>query len=182
MEIMSYTILKLVLDALQIVGYPYFKIPNTDDKYKIQSRERIFCYELYHRMRQIQDNYCKDLTLNGELNKKGRTCFNNEIPDFLFHIPETDNFNEAIIEVKNTLSIIEDLQKIDNFINAHNYKLGILLIYNYTFSKVQKEFKSLKENLANIKNKENIYIIVASDPGHIKHKLLSDMLESGVTL
>jgi hypothetical protein len=181
MEIMSYTILKLVLDALYNVGYSYFKIPTTDDKYKTQNRERVFCYELYHRIRQIQDNSCKNLTLNGELDKRGRANYNNEIPDFLFHIPGTNNFNEAIIEVKNTLQIIGDLQKIDKFISEHNYKLGILLVYNHTFSKVQKEFKSIKEDLANIKNKENIYIIVASDPVHIKHKLLSDMLESGVT-
>jgi hypothetical protein len=179
MGITSYTILKLVLDALQIVGYPYFKIPTADDEYKVQ-RERVFCYELYHRMRQIQDNYCKDLTINGELDKRGRKNYNKEIPDFLFHIPGTNNFNETIIEVKNTLQIIGDLQKIDNFISEHNYKFGILLIYNNTFFKVQKEIKFIREDLANIKNKENIYIIAASDPGHIKHMLLSDVLESGV--
>ncbi|MCL2804569.1 MAG: hypothetical protein FWD26_01340 [Treponema sp.] len=181
MEIMSYNILKLVLDALQIVGYPYYKVPTTDDRNKLQNRERVFCYEFYHRMRQIQDNHCKELTLNGELDKRGRINYNNEIPDFLFHIPGTDSNNEAIIEVKNSLQIITDLQKIDRFINEHNYKFGILIIYNNTFSKVQKEVKNSREKLTNIKNKENIYIIAASDHAHIKHILLSDILDSGAT-
>jgi len=70
------------------------------------------------------------------------------------------------------------LQKIDRFINEHHYKFGILIIYNNTFSKLQEEVKTSREELTNIKNKENIYIIAASDPAHIKHMLLSDILDS----
>jgi len=50
MEIISYNILKLILNTLQIVGYPYYKVPTTDNKNKLQNRERVFCYELYHEM------------------------------------------------------------------------------------------------------------------------------------
>ncbi|MCL2764071.1 MAG: hypothetical protein FWD40_02170 [Treponema sp.] len=181
MEIISYNILKLVLDTIEHVGYNFFKVPTTDDKQILLNSERVFCYELYHRIRQLQDNYCKELTLNGVLDNKRRINYKNEIPDFLFHIHGTTSCNGAIIEVKNTLQIITDLNIIDKFINEYNYKLGILLIYNYTFSKVQKEFKNSKEEYTNIKNKENIYIIAASDPGHIKHLLLSDILEYGAT-
>jgi hypothetical protein len=174
MEIVHYSILKLVLTAIELVGYDYFKVKTSNDG--IQNRERVFCYELYHRLRQIQDNYCKDLTINGELDKRGRSAFSDEKPDFLFHIPGTDDNNAAIIEVKNTRENIEnDIQKMNVFIEKYKNQMGISIIYNQTFSSVEKHIKGIDE-LKFIKNKEIIFVIAASDPAHIKCKSLLEIM------
>ena len=176
MEIIHYTILKLVLNAVENMGYPYFKVLASDSPKQTQEREKVFCYEFYHRLRQIQDNYCKDLTLHSEFDRI-KTLYNrNEMPDFIFYISETDYSNAAIIEVKNTRQMMEnDIQKIENFINQNKCKMGISLIYSQTFFSVEKYIKGIDE-LHEIKNKDNIFIIAASDPGHIKYKSLMDII------
>ena len=175
MEIIHYTILKLVLNAVENVGYPYFKVLASDSPKKVLEREKIFCYELYHRMRQIQDNYCKDLTLNSEYDRFRALYKRNEMPDFLFYISETDYSNTAIIEVRNTRQMMEnDIHKIEEFINQNKCKMGISLIYSKTFSSVEKYIKG-NDELYELKNKENIFIIAASDPAHIKCKSLMEI-------
>ena len=174
MDSFHYNILNLVGRAAENVGYPYYKVTTSENPQKLHDRERVFCYELYHRMRQIQDNYCKDLTINGELDKSGRLDYDSEKPDFLFHIPGTDNHNEAIIEVKNVLQVEADLKKINVFIKHHKYKVGILFVYNHSLIAVEKFIKKNNE-LFDIECKDKIYIIAGNDPAHIKCKSLMEI-------
>ncbi len=84
--------------------------------------ERTYCYELYSRMRKVQDDKnFNDFTIHGEPEKARTTFFKSIIrrleslrkegesdvdfqkramPDFLVHIPYDVNGNIAIIEVK----------------------------------------------------------------------------------
>ena len=172
MEIIHYSVLRLVLNAVENIGYPYFEVPTIDNPRKLQERERVFCYELYHRMRQTQDNYCKSITLNSKSNRAKRISLHSETPDFIFYVSETDANDTAIIEVRNTRRMIEnDIQKIDDLISQDKCKVGISLIYSQTFSSVEKYIKSLDE-LREIENKDSIFIIAASDPAHMKYKSL----------
>jgi hypothetical protein len=164
------------MKAAENVGCNYYKTPSNNLE-KQQNRKQIFCYELYHRMRQLQDNHCKELTLNGELDKSGRAVYNDGKPDFLFHVSGTDSFNEAVIEVKNTLHIKEvkeDIQKINAFIKGHEYKIGILFVYDHALPTVKKFINAIRE-LDTLESKDSIFVIVAKDPWHIKAISLSEI-------
>jgi len=171
----SRDIINLVIEAIKNVELKYYEIITPEKK--IQYRERVFCYELYHQMRIILTNNCSDLTLNGELDKNGRLNYDNEKPDFLFHIPET-KINEAIIEVKNKLEekdVIIDIEKLENFINKHEYKIGIFLLYNHSFSDEKQKIKNILEK-CEVKNKEKIFIITTSNPSEVECKVYSEIL------
>ena len=54
-------------------------------------RERVFCYELYHRIRCLQNNgRLPCIHIHGEIDKSGHALFEREDqknPDFIFHVP-----------------------------------------------------------------------------------------------
>jgi len=174
---MENNIVKLVIEAIKNVSNDYIRIERADGGQ--QYRERVFCYELYHQMRQIQDDFCKSLIINGELDKRSYSGFNNKVPDFLFHVPGNNDNNEAIFEVKNTLEnkdeIINDFKKIDKFINEHGYKIGIFLLYNHSFSDEKQKIKNILEK-CEVKNKEKIFIITTKNPSEVECKVYSEIL------
>ena len=86
---------------MKLVGPEYFKIITTYNTGGI-IRERVFCYELYHQLRQILP---KDdpITLHAEIDKRGHIDFgpdDRRNPDFIFHTPGTHKGNTLVIEVK----------------------------------------------------------------------------------
>jgi len=104
------------------------------------NKERIFCYELYHQMRIIQE-FCEyDLDfvkIEGERDKRDEQQKKfKKIPDFIIHQPRSNN-NYLIMEVKKASSTPEDMKKdikkLKLFMNLSsnglNYKYGIFLIF-----------------------------------------------------
>lgn len=117
----------------------YFKteIIIANSKSKIVYRERIYCYELYHQMR---NNWPQDgtLILFGEYDKNGsqffaRTSVRGAKPDFSIHTPGKSDANLLAIEVKPVTArlkyIQSDLKKLHGFLKEANFSFGIFLIY-----------------------------------------------------
>ena len=95
-------------------------------------RERVYCYELYHRMRLRWPDGCPYF-LNGEIDKQGHPDFPDVSPkpDFLVHLVGHDD-NDTIIEVKSANAdregIEKDLATLLHF-RKYGYKRAIFLIF-----------------------------------------------------
>jgi hypothetical protein len=189
----------LIKNALKNIEKKYYKFPTfTDSGKKYITRERVFCYELYHQMRTIQkendkndENYkLKKLTLNGEPDKSGHQYIQNALnPDFIFHIPGTmDNF--AVIEVKgydHQKSLIKndlckDLCKLTEFVQNNGYEYGIMLIFNYSIEKaipviqeIVKESCFCLQNDQDIRNK--LFILCTPRNCSLESKSLSEIFK-----
>jgi hypothetical protein len=101
------------------------------------SRERVYCYELYHQMRGLWPLPC-EFTLSAEVDKQGHRLMEqmglgDTKPDMIVHVPGSMENNQAIIEVKRVgaslKDIATDLSKLCRFQAAANYRRGIYLFY-----------------------------------------------------
>ncbi len=116
--------LRLVTDwlvcASSLIGEEYIQLPVADGDPHF--RERVYCYELYHRWRCHWGQGFR-FSLCGELNKRGYPliCGTNLVrtmPDFLVHVPGEigEMTNLLVMEVKSARGemkkIVEDLEKL----------------------------------------------------------------------
>jgi len=99
-------------------------------------RERVYCYELYHRLRQVlTDDY--DYRLDGELDKSGHPLIHHTVgpvkPDFLVHERGEMNRNLVVVEIKPITVREEGLEKdfrtLQAFVSRAQYFRAIYLIY-----------------------------------------------------
>lgn len=106
-----------LLCASSQVGPDYFQLPvagQEDPEY----RERVYCYELYHRWRaHWPDGF--PFTLGGEIDKSGHPLIRGGAkPDFLVHVPGRMT-NLLIVEVKPFnrpwADMVIDLKKLTRF-------------------------------------------------------------------
>lgn len=108
-----------------------------------QYRERVWCYEFYHRLREIKlpDN---ELIINGEVDKSGNNNFIDKInPDFIIHKQGSSDKNLCVIEVKLRLDydgINKDFCSLTKMMNKHKYQNGIFILINYSFGELKKLF------------------------------------------
>jgi hypothetical protein len=134
-------IIQLFINGIKNITQDYYNLRTTYEPCGIV-RERVFCYELYHRIRKLletDEELNKLLTLNGEIDKREHREFDpgdQKNPDFVFHIPGKMEGNTTIIEVKGSMEtdgylegIIKDLETISTFINKYHYLFGIITIY-----------------------------------------------------
>lgn len=130
---------EIFLDTLKKVGYlindDYFNIKFSNElKYKgyeIKHRERVYCYELYHKLRCSIGNV-GPIILHAEIDKtKHHIIKKNYKPDFVFHIPGEMEDNFFIMEVKHidNTKIMADTKKIIKFLKEYNYQYGINLLF-----------------------------------------------------
>jgi len=112
----------------------YFKIAMTNLKGH-RFRERIYCYELYHQLRSVLQNF--PYTLQGEMDKIGHPIIHRKIgavkPDFILHKPGTMENNFVVMEVKplnnaNKSQLKKDLDTLTRFLDLGYYR-AIHLIY-----------------------------------------------------
>lgn len=157
---------KLIL-SINNVNSDFFQIP-TEYKPDGISRERVFCYELYHQLRMVLGNDYP-FSLHGELDKSGHISFPRVlqgIPDFLVHQPGTHKGNMVIMEVKgifNSKNIILDLKKINGFISHPeiNYRYGVFILYNYTFDDFMTRISIDRLRQIPCETDQKIYLICA---------------------
>jgi len=116
---------------------------------RLQSIERVFCYELYHRYKTFIDHnvqYYHGYRLDGEISK----CCTNEFtslgydiiftsvnPDMVLHHSQIDsstNNQKLAIEVKSPIkndnAIIRDIVKCYNYILNLNFNRAVFLMFN----------------------------------------------------
>ncbi len=125
-------------DATQRVAAEHFVVPyDSGNGIKRVYRERAYCYELYHQLRNSWGAF--PYTLNGELSKARHPRFRNlrleKSPDLLAHRPGTSTDNLVIVEVKNVAglswqAVRKDLETLWRFVSAPvSYERGVLLVY-----------------------------------------------------
>lgn len=160
-------LLPIVKKALTQITSDYFKIITTYDRSGI-IRERVFCYELYHRIRNLMDESEIDFNtvLNGEINKRGHLGFAEEDrkdPDFVFHVHGNFEDNTIVMEVKGRIDQLAGLKKdfatLLKFTTDYQYKLGILIIYNHSLSDLFKVFDNEMKELPRVEGSDKILII-----------------------
>lgn len=151
------TFLSLLRRGCSDLGAEYFQMPQADSDSVY--RERVYCYELYHRIRASWG--ALGYTLGGEVDKNGHaffreTPFANAKPDFLVHDPGSMNRNLAVVEVKSatsdTASVIEDLEKLSWFCDNAGYYGGIQVIYGSSWTSRRNQalaawFKKKQQNI-----------------------------------
>lgn len=152
----------LIKEALTKISIKYFQQP-TIEKDRFKYGERVFCYELYHQLRCLQEKFY-GLEISGEAVKskfQSTDLTNNKIPDILIHNFGHHDNNEVIIEVKTdidsfTNGIDKDFEILNTFTHEQSvfkYKLGISLVVNYDFEKFINEnntkAKELKSHIEN---------------------------------
>jgi len=96
--------LRALKEASGNIGEYYFKVAMANLK-GYRFRERVYCYELYHRLRlALPPDAIFPYTLQGEMDKDGHPIIHKVVgavkPDFILHKPGTMNDNLLVIEVK----------------------------------------------------------------------------------
>jgi hypothetical protein len=132
-------IIDLIQEAANKVPKSYLKVPTRSNPAGIV-RERVFCYELYHQMRLGQGSE-PFFVINGEIDNRGILEFrkeNRKNPDFIFYANHNIGLDTIAMEVKGKISskgkIIEDFEKLLNWIYHEEYEFGVFLLYNYSLT------------------------------------------------
>ena len=117
--------LNLVVESLEAVDRQYGRF------FGESLYERVFCYEFYHQLRLRLTKRSSSLVLHGDLEKRYREI--DLAPDFIFHLPDVDEENFVVIEVKTTersdSDIERDLSKLRKFmLEELGYQVGLLII------------------------------------------------------
>lgn len=185
---------KMILDALAGIDRNYYSLQTASNIKPIIRRERIFCYELYHRMRCIQEAKPEEykFKINAEPDKRGHSEFNGENPDFIFHQQETMNNNLLVLEAKthsekNKNDIEKDFLKLKCFIQCYMYKWGAFLYFGGNQVEFSKKMKvcllrlrldeEITKNKETFKVADRIYLLCRKDSEDKSEMiLLSDML------
>ncbi|MBX3426061.1 MAG: hypothetical protein KF688_10310 [Pirellulales bacterium] len=125
--------------ATEAIHADYFLLPI--DGGPAVSRERVYCYELYHQLRLRWPEGC-DYSLGGEVDKRNHPILKDLeadrcIPDLLVHTPGDMRGNAAIIEVKvskglKAKHIRKDIRTLSRFVVDVRYQRAIYLIYGHT--------------------------------------------------
>lgn len=126
---------KIIARATSRIAEPFFLLPIYGGN--PVSRERVYCYELYHQMRCEWPNDTR-YALNGEVDKRAHGAMQALgvgaiTPDFLVHTPGFMEDNHAVIEVKVTgakpKGIRKDLATLTLFRQGPGYERAIYLFY-----------------------------------------------------
>lgn len=136
-EDFEFFILALTAAGSEMSDPHYFRLPVAGPE-KPVFRERVYCYELYHQLRnRLEDSF--PYRLCGEVDKSGNPMFEQEElkgrkPDFIVHVPgKVPMMNLVVVEVKpvdaSLADIGEDIAKLQAFIERAKYPRAIMLIY-----------------------------------------------------
>ena len=130
-----------LLCASSQVGLEYMQLPVAGAEEQ-EYRERVYCYELYHRWR---CHWPEDFpfSLSGEVDKARHPLIRKSLkPDFLVHIPG-EMTNLLIVEVKpqnaDETNMADDLVKLTRFRRAPaNYHAAYFWVYGLPTGRVPK--------------------------------------------
>ena len=120
----------------------------------IQYRERVYAYELYHRLRCIWPRW--QYSLGGEVDKSRHPIvrganLDNVKPDLLVHVPGGMDNNLIVIEIKaaspsppaiDRAAIETDLKKLAAFCRSAKYEAGFLLVFGTEIDRIREHAAS----------------------------------------
>src|SRR5208283_4747370 len=113
-------------------------------------RERVYCYELYHRLRlALPADF--PYALNGEIDKRAhpllRLVIGNLKPDFVVHVPGGMDRNLSVLEVKSSTCALdefrEDLEHLTLFLTKAQYFSAIALVFGQCSERREEQFAAL---------------------------------------
>ena len=166
--------LNALLNATSEIQERYFRLPVAYKDYVF--RERAYCYELYHQLRQLlQDDF--PYILSGEINKAGHPLISPNcgeiIPDFLVHNPGSmgPDDNLVICEVKTIQranfnnegkDLLKDMNTIGCMTSIKNgYYKGIILIFGSNYGEKKSEIVKVYKKKNNI---DNVLLLYHDNP------------------
>jgi hypothetical protein len=144
--------LDLFLRATENIENHYFQLPVAQRENPVY-RERVYCYELYHRIREkMPEGY--PYKLDGELDKTGHPLIENSVggvkPDFLVHERGRMDRNLAAIEVKpinaTNYGIRKDMETLCGFLANAQYFRSIYLIYGNHNNHIERILQKVQKN------------------------------------
>ena len=120
-------------------------------------RERVYCYELYHQLRNVLgDNF--PYKLYGEVDKVGHPTIQYFLgakkPDFVIHVPGDMTHNLVVIAVKSVMvkdklyKLKKDLRTLQGFLDKAKYYRGIMLVYGNGEFDLPKSIRSEVDKLS----------------------------------
>lgn len=170
----------------------FYAITTIDDEYcnwtyyhkTIQKTERVFAYELYHKLKliaEIKKTQYNGIKFNGEIGKKILSDINklgteytveqkNFNPDLVLHKGQIDKESEnqkLIIEIKTTNTtdekIAKDIIKLNYGIAYLNFQFGVFISVNTDFDTIKDKLKRIFQ-IGNIPvdqlhNLKKIYVV-----------------------
>ncbi len=158
---------KLVYDAMRNVSKEFFEIEIAKG-IEEKRRERVYCYELYHQIRSLQEkNNLNDFTVNAEIDKRGHSIITENFnPDIVIH-QQGDMVNYIVVEVKVTLNaegIAKDFNTIITMLEKYKYQYGIFILTGSSLQDFKHYFinnvlNRLEKNQVNSQGGK-IYILV----------------------
>lgn len=167
--------IRMLRTATEQIEQNYFHMPVAGKNDTIY-RERVYCYELYHQLRSLWDDF--PFKLCGEVDKKSHPLIWKEPkPDMIVHKPKTMPMqNLAAIEVKTCDNYMNDykadLDKLIRLCKDANYFRGILLVFGTPKrgqddldEKVLKAAKSCNQD-----DMKSIDVFYHGKPGHSADK------------
>ena len=168
--------LKWLERALGSMEKEYYGISGYKSEPRV--RERVFCYELYHRIKSKYGDKFGKMRLHGELDKRGYDLCCNNIPDFLFHEPGSMGKNQLVVEVKATLKnegIKKDFETLSKFVSEYKYNMGAFVLINHSLDELKIKFSSF--DFTSIDQSDKIYVMCKkSATDDLELKKLSDLL------
>jgi len=110
----------------------YFQLPVAEKENPVY-RERVYCYELYHQLRNTLD-VGFPYKLDGEVDKHGHPKIpGNKKPDLIIHVPGGMKDNLVVIEVKPATvrdgGLVYDLRKLRWLLCKGDYCRALMLVY-----------------------------------------------------
>lgn len=154
-------------------------------------RERVYCYELYHQMRCLQEQCAlqNKFTINGEIDKRGPQEVDEDFnPDFVMHTPKSMKNNGCVVEVKvrnnngnglpSKRGVHKDLKTITCMLHCYNYQCGALIFVDVTEEEATPILQAAKiAHLNDISDRVVIFFQSKDNPCNISCKSLKEILE-----
>lgn len=134
----------------------YFQLPVAQIEKPVY-RERVYCYELYHRVREQMPPDFR-YNLDGELDKTGHPLIQNVCgkvkPDFLIHERGVMNQNLVVLEVKpitaSRYGIRKDVKTLCCFLERASYFRAIYLIYGDNETLIARILRMVQNHIEKI--------------------------------
>jgi hypothetical protein len=121
-------------------------------------RERVYCYELYHQLRDTAPREVP-LSLQAEVDKAGHPALKlpqgtapARKPDFIFHEPGSMDRNVFVLEVKPANARLrafrKDIMSLSFFVEHFKYRCSALLVYGGSTAQVAQTLAGLRADPA----------------------------------